>query len=650
MTGTEPKNAIRSLPIGAEMVNDGISFRVWAPGHKTIEIMFEREGVAVLLLEPELDGYFSGQAVGIAAGDLYKIRIDGDPTAYPDPASRFQPQGPHGPSQIIDSTFDWHDHDWRGISAAGQVLYELHIGTFTHEGTWAAAIEQLPTLKELGVTCLEVMPVNEFAGDRGWGYDGVGLFAPFHRYGSPDDMRRFINAAHEIGIGVILDLVYNHFGPDGNYLMKFSDHYLSKKFHTDWGDAINFSDEHCEPVREFFIANALYWITEFHLDGFRFDATQAIVDSSDRHILAEISEASRSAAGDRSIYLINENEPQHTHLLRDVDAGGYGFDANWNDDFHHAAISAVTGRHEAYYTDHPGMPQEFISSAKYGYIYQGQFYAWQSKRRGTPALDLAPTAFVNFLQNHDQIANSARGLRLHQLASPSEFRAITALFLLGPQTPMLFMGQEWAASAPFLYFTGHNDQLAPLIKAGRAKELSQFASVATPDMRSALRDPGDAATFADCKLNHAERHLPGHAEVFRLHRDLLKLRQSEPTFRRVQRRGDVDGAVLGPGAFVLRYFGERQDDRLILINLGSDLTLRPAPEPLLAPPIDQRWSVLLATESPCYGGCGAAHPDTEDEGWHLPGRSAYVLSPGSVDEAAVQTRHIGRGSAQFFFP
>ena len=490
----------RSLPVGAEVMPDGVHFRVWAPHRERVDVVWPGSKEPALVLEPEGNGYFSGIAKRAEAGVMYKYRLDGG-DAYPDPVSRFQPQGVHGPSQAVDPLpFPWTDASWKGVPAAGQVLYEMHIGTFTKRGTWAAAIEQLPHLKDVGITCLEVMPVNEFAGDHNWGYDGVDQFAPTHRYGTPDDFRRFVDAAHTLGLGVILDLVYNHFGPDGNYLMQFSDHYLSKKLHTDWGDAINFSDDDCLPVREFFVSNAVHWITEYHLDGFRFDATQAIVDTSDRHILAEISDTCRAAAPGRELYLINENEPQDTTLVRPTDAGGYGMNANWNDDFHHAAVSAVTGHDEAYYMDHPGKAQEFVSGAKYGYLYQGQRYKWQRKRRGTPTFGLPPTAFVHFIQNHDQIANSARGLRIHQLTSPGEFKAITALLLLSPQTPLLFMGQEWATNSPFLYFTGHHDRLAPLIKEGRAKELSAFPSIATPAMRDALRDPGSQKTFHDCQL------------------------------------------------------------------------------------------------------------------------------------------------------
>ncbi|MDB5326582.1 MAG: treZ 3 [Phycisphaerales bacterium] len=641
-----PTHFQRLGPVGPQVTANGVHLRVWAPEHQSVEVVYDGSPGASTALSEEGNGYFSGLTPGAAAGALYRFRIDGKPDLFPDPVSHFQPSGPHGPSQVIDPAFDWTDAEWKGVPAAGQVLYELHVGTFTKAGTWASAIEQLGSLKDVGVTCIEVMPVNEFAGERNWGYDGVSQFAPFHGYGTPEDFCLFVDAAHATGLGVILDLVYNHFGPDGNYVNRFSDYYLNAEHHTDWGDAINFDGPNSKPVREFFITNACYWITQFHLDGFRFDATQAFVDTSPRHILAEINEAVRAAAPGKMLYLINENEPQDSKLFRSVDCGGYGLDANWNDDFHHAAMCALTGHNEAYYADHPGTPQEFISGAKYGYLFQGQRYTWQSKRRGTPSLDAPPTAFVHFLQNHDQIANSARGLRVHQLTSPGQFRAMTALLLLAPQTPMLFQGQEWAASSPFLFFSDHHDGLQPLIKKGRARELSQFASIATPTMQAALRDPSAIETFEDSKLDHNEKAKPGHAEAYALHRDLLALRRSESTFRRVQGRGDVDGAVLGPDAFLLRHFDDSGDDRLLLINLGRDLPLDPAPEPLLAPPAGMRWAVQLSTEDPKYGGSGSPHPDTEEEGWFLLGRSAVLLRPLQASEATVQTRKLGRGSAQ----
>ena len=631
------------------MANGGVHFRVWAPRRREVHVIFEG-GLPQLQLAPEQDGYFSGRADGARTGALYRFRLDGSECLYPDPVARFQPDGPHGVSQVIDSAaFRWTDRQWKGVGAHGQVLYELHVGTFTKEGTYAAAARELPALKDLGVTCIEMMPVNEFAGRWGWGYDGVALFAPFHHYGNPDDLRTFIDKAHALGIGVILDLVYNHLGPDGNYLREFSEDYFSHTHHTDWGDALNLDGPNSPAVREFFLANALHWITEYHFDGFRFDATQAIVDASPEHILAVICRECRSVAAEagRAIYIINENEPQHTKLVRPREQGGYGMDALWNDDFHHSAMVTLSGHNEAYYTDYLGAAQEMISAAKCGYLYQGQRYTWQKKRRGTPALDLPPTAFVHFLQNHDQIANSGRGYRVHQIASPAQLRAMTALLLLMPQTPMLFQGQEFAADNTFHYFSDHNADLQKLIYAGRAKELSQFPSVASPEMQACLIDPGDEQTFLRCKLDHSKREQGVHKWAWDLHKDLLRLRREEPVFRRVQGRGDIDGAVLGPDAFLLRFFAPSfADERLLLVNFARDLELNPAPEPLLAPPPAHRWHILWSSEDPKYGGTGAPPPDTENEGWFLPGRCAIVLMPRPEHEAQVQTRFRVAGSAQ----
>lgn len=639
----------RRLPVGAEVLPDnaGVHFRVWAPKRQRVEVVFQG-GLAPVALEREADGHFSGIAPPARAGSLYRFRLDGEEYLYPDPVSRYQPEGPHGPSQVVDpAAFKWTDGDFPGVAAAGQVLYEIHIGTFTPEGTWAAAAEKLQELKDVGVTCLEVMPANEFAGRWGWGYDGVALFAPYHHYGSPDDLRRFVDRAHALGIGLILDVVYNHLGPDGNYLKAYADTYFSATHMTDWGEALNFDGAGSAGTREYFLANVRHWVEEYHFDGFRFDATQAIVDDSKTHILAEITETARRSGGRRSIYLINENEPQHTRLVRPLDKGGYGMDALWNDDFHHSALVALSGHNEAYYTDYRACPQEFVSSAKFGYLYQGQRYKWQKKRRGTPGLDLPPTAFVHFLQNHDQIANSGRGYRAHQIAGPGHLKAVTALMLLMPQTPMLFQGQEWAASSTFHYFADHNAELNKLICAGRAKEIAQFPSAAIPEMQACLVDPGAEETFRRSKLDHAEKAKPFHAEMLRFHTDLLRLRREDVTFRRVQRRGDVDGAVLGPDAFCLRYFGDtHQDDRLVLVNLGVDLRLDPAPEPLLAPPLGCRWKQVFSSEDPAYGGSGSPPVETELEGWYVMGRCTVVCKPAPAAEATVETRVRVAGSAQ----
>jgi maltooligosyltrehalose trehalohydrolase len=625
------KAPTRRFPVGAEVTTGGVHFRVWAPIMKTVDVVFAG-GDAVPLVAEEA-GYFSGFAPNARAGSQYKYRLDGGETC-PDPASRFQPGGPHGWSEVVDcSTFSWTDRNWRGVALPHQVIYEMHIGTFTQKGTFSSALAELPHLVETGVTVLEVMPVSEFPGRFGWGYDGVQWFAPAHIYGSPDDFRSFIDRAHSLGLGVILDVVYNHLGPDGNYLAKFAPQYFCEKT-TDWGRAINFDGDDSGPVREFCIANACYWIEEFHLDGLRLDATQDIHDGSQDHILRAMAREARKRTAPRDLIFVAENEPQQVKLVKSPDEGGYGLDALWNDDFHHSAMVALTGRNEAYYSDYLGTPQEFISSMKYGYLYQGQRYKWQKKRRGTPGLDIPPPAFVTFIQNHDQIANSGYGKRCHQLTSPGKFRAITALTLLAPGTPMLFQGQEFGASSPFLFFADQNAELNQKIREGRAEFLAQFPSLATPEMQSRFADPGDPATFERSKLDHSER--TSHREIYDLHRDLLKLRRAEPVFQAQERRG-LDGAVLSSQAFVLRFFGDPGggpgDDRLLLVNLGLDLHLNPAPEPLLAPPADSEWATLWSSENPKYGGIGMpsldSPPRDSGENWRIPGHAAVVLKPQS---------------------
>lgn len=615
-----------NLPIGAEVLpTGGTRFRVWAPRSKRVKVVLEKKSeLRDVDMASEGNGYFSVTSDAARVGTLYRYRLDDSPQLYPDPVSRFQPQGPFGPSQVVDpQQFQWSDAGWRGVGLQGQVLYEMHIGTFTSEGTWEAAGRELHELAALGITVLEVMPVADFPGRFGWGYDGVNLFAPTRLYGEPDDLRRFVDLAHAAGIGVILDVVYNHLGPDGNFLKFFSPDYFTNRYKNEWGEAINFDGPNSEPVREFFVANAAYWIREFHIDGLRLDATQQIFDASNDNIMAEITRSVREAAGGRATIIVAENEPQHTKLVRPSDRGGYGMDALWNDDFHHSAMVAMTGKNPAYYTDYLGSPQEFISSVKWGYLYQGQRYKWQKKRRGTPGLDLAPAQFVTFLQNHDQIANSGKGQRCHLLTSPGRYKAMTALTLLAPGTPMLFQGQEFASSSPFYYFADHNPELSRLVAKGRGEFLAQFPSLALAETQARLTNPSNVKTFEACRLNFAERQQ--HAEIYALHRDLLQLRREDPLFSAQRFRG-VDGAVLSSDAFVLRYLAEDGADRLLLINLGRDLHLDPAPEPLLAPPVDHCWFVRWSSDDVRYGGCGTPALDTE-ENWLIPGETAVVMAP-----------------------
>jgi maltooligosyltrehalose trehalohydrolase len=625
------KAVVRRLPIGAEIVPGGAHFRVWAVRPQAISVVLldrsDENPIGESALEAEGNGYFSAFVPDVKAGDLYAFRLDGQSTIYPDPASRFQPRGPFGPSEVVDPDgFVWNDGAWQGIPETGRVIYEMHVGTFTREGNFAAASQQLDELAELGITVVEMMPVADFAGAFGWGYDGVNLFAPSRLYVSPSDFRHFVDRAHRLGIGVILDVVYNHLGPAGQHLGCYSDQYFTDRYKTDWGAAIRFDGPGAAPVREYFIANAGYWIAEFHLDGLRLDATQNIYDTSEDHILAAITRQVRAVAASRATLLVAENEPQNTQLVRPQEWGGYGLDAIWNDDFHHAAMVLLSGHHEAYYSDYRGTPQEFISAVKYGYLYQGQWHGWQKKRRGRPALDLPPTAFVCYLQNHDQIANSARGLRCHALASPGRYRAMTTLLLLIPSTPMLFQGQEFASSRPFYYFAAHAGEQARLVREGRATFLSQFPSFQSPELQASLPDPADRNTFEQCKLDFSERK--AHEETYRLHCDLLRLRRMDPVFQS-QRPAKVDGAVLGPEAFVLRFFGEGGDDRLLLVNFGADLHLAPAPEPLLAPPAEKSWKVLWSSESIVYGGSGTPPMDAEGA-WTIVGQAAIVMAPEAV--------------------
>jgi maltooligosyltrehalose trehalohydrolase len=623
--------AARRLPVGAEALplGGGVHFRVWAPRRALVEVVFEGVRDSSFELEREEGGYFSALVESAREGTLYRFRLDGEDYLYPDPASRFQPLGPHGPSRVVDPTvFRWTDAEWKGASLKGQVIYELHTGAFTREGTFRSAARELEELARLGVTCVELMPVAEFPGRFGWGYDGVCLYAPARVYGEPDDLRRFVDEAHRVGVAVLLDVVYNHRGPEGNYLAQVSDAYFTDRHRTEWGDGINFDGHASERAREFFLSNARQWVEEYHFDGLRLDATQSIRDDSVEHFLAALTREVREAAGGRETIIVGENEPQETRMVLPTQRGGRGLDGLWNDDFHHTALVALTGRSEAYYSDYRGAPQEFVSSAKYGFLYQGQRYKWQRRRRGAPTYGLAPQVFVNFIENHDQVANSARGARVNQLTSPALLRALTALLLLAPQTPMLFMGQEFASSAPFLYFADHEPELASKVRRGRAEFLAQFRSVSTRETRVNLQDPDDAATFERCKLDFEERET--HAEVYALHRDLLRLRRQDATFNAQEPRS-LDGAVLSSEAFVLRFFGPEGDDRLLVVNLGCDLNLNPAPEPLLAPPEGKVWSILWSSEDYRYGGTGTPPVETK-ENWRLPGRAAVALRPTEAGE------------------
>ncbi|HJU06706.1 MAG TPA: malto-oligosyltrehalose trehalohydrolase [Nitrospiraceae bacterium] len=612
------------LDLGADVQPGGVHFRVWAPRRKRVEVLLEEVGQAIPLEKNE-DGYFTGLIPNAKAGMRYRYRLDGE-AICPDPCSRFQPEGPHGPSMIVDpSSYAWQDTAWPGVRLHGQVIYEMHVGTFTREGTLDAAVREVDELRRVGITVIELMPMAECPGRWNWGYDGVGLYAPSHTYGDHDALKRFVDAAHAADLGVLLDVVYNHVGPDGNYFKEYSDTFFTDRYKNEWGKAINFDGPGSRPVREFVVQNACYWIAEFHLDGLRLDATQQIFDASPVHILAELSQQARRVAGARSIVLLSENEPQDIRTIAPLSEGGYGLDGMWNDDFHHAARVALTGRREAYYTDYRGHAQEFISAAKRGFLYQGQRYAWQKKPRGGPVTNEPAAAFITYIQNHDQVANNVHGARIHAMTDPARYRALAAMMLLAPETPMLFMGQEFGASTPFLFFADHTRDLAKEVHQGRKKFLSQFPSYGSPEAEDHIDDPSLDSTFERSKIDFTERQR--HADMYRFHQDLLRLRRDDPVIAS-QDRHRLDGAVLSDDSFALRYTDDRHGDRLVIVNLGPDLDFRPAPEPLLAPPGGCTWMLAWSSDHPEYGGPGIVNPLTE-QGWKIPGASATLLRAAS---------------------
>jgi maltooligosyltrehalose trehalohydrolase len=572
-------------------------------------------------LSAEEGGYFSLSAEA-TAGMRYGYRLDDQQRVFPDPASRFQPDGPAGLSQIVDPRhFPWSDAAWRGVEPTGQVLYEMHIGTFTAEGTFAAAAKELAELARIGITVVEVMPVADFHGQFGWGYDGVSMFAPTRLYGEPDDFRRFVDQAHAVGLGVILDVVYNHFGNVDNYTGEFSADYKTSRYHNDWAEAINFDGENSQPVRDFFTTNARYWILEFHLDGFRFDATHTIHDASREHILAAVNRAVTQVAGQKRLYLVAEDEAEHVRHVRPLEQDGFGLEAMWNDDFHHSAHVRLTGANPGYYSDFRGTVDELAAAIKHGFIYQGQRSAWHKRPRGTPARGVPAAALVSFLQNHDQVSNSRTGQRLCQLTSLRRYRAMTALWLLSPQTPLFFQGQEFGASAPFIFFADYAGDMARAVTTGRAEFISHFPPAAGDETKHSPFNPCDRAAFERSKLNLRER--TSNRELYQLHIDLLRIRREHAVFRG-QRAELLETARLSDDCLAVRYFDDHGDDRLLLVNFGGDLRFLPVAEPLLAPPEKRRWEAIWNSNLPQYGGSGSTARETEN-GWFIPAESGSVL-------------------------
>ena len=496
------------------------SFEVWAPDAERVDVVLggDRRPMA-----RDRRGWWSLDAPDAGPGTRYGFSLDGGPVR-PDPRSRHQPDGVDGPSAVLDPDFPWTDGSWHGRPLAGSVLYELHVGTFTPEGTFDAAIERLPHLVDLGVDAVEVMPVNEFSGTRGWGYDGVGLYAVHHAYGGPDGFRRFIDACHGHGLAVVLDVVYNHLGPHGNHLAEFGPYFTDARS-TNWGAAINVDGPHSDEVRRFLIDDALMWLDEFHCDGLRLDAVHAIEDASAVHVLEQLAvevEAQAARLG-RAAFLIAESDRNDPRYVRIREAGGYGLDAAWADEWHHALHAVLTGEVDGYYEDF-GSIELLAKALRQAWVYDGTWSPHRRRTHGRPPDGLAGHRFVVSVQNHDQIGNRAAGDRLGAGVTTGRLQVAAALLLTGPFTPLLFQGEEWGASTPFQYFTAHEDpELGRAVTEGRRREFSSFGWGADD-----VPDPQDAATFERSKLAWDERDEAPHAEILAWYRDLLALRRREP--------------------------------------------------------------------------------------------------------------------------
>ena len=519
------------MPFGAELTGDGVRFRLWAPGAKKVDLSLDDgKGIAQLLPMTALaDGWYELVTDKAQAGSLYRYRINGE-NEVPDPASRRNPNDVHGPSEVIDPTeFEWDDDGWRSRPWHEAVIYELHVGTFSPEGTFAGAQARLDHLVQLGVTVIEIMPIADFPGKRGWGYDGALLYAPEEGYGTPNELKSLIAAAHKRGIAVMLDVVYNHFGPEGNYLGMYAPQFFTERHHTPWGAAINFDGSDSRPVRDFFINNTLYWLEEYHFDGLRFDAVHAIIDDSKKHILTEIAETARTyASGSRNIYLVLENGANEARFL-----GAPGqrdkFDAQWDDDVHHCLHTILTGEADGYYSDYSEETHsKLCRSLAEGFVYQGEYSKHEKHARGERSAHLPPTAFVIFLQNHDQIGNRALGERLgHIVKNEEALRAATAVLLLAPSPPMLFMGEEWNAPEPFPYFCDFEPELATKVREGRKKEFAHFERFRDPKNSDSIPDPTSSATAESARLDWRKLTDPKHEDWLDLYQRLLAIRQRD---------------------------------------------------------------------------------------------------------------------------
>jgi len=610
----------RSYSQGAEIVAGGASFRTWTDRQKQVSVAILAEDGSILrelTLAEEDDGYRHAFDPASAVGTLYKYRIDGK--LFPDLASRFQPKGVHGPSQVVDGrSFAWTDSTWVRPELEELVIYELHVATFTAEGKFTSIIEHFEHLKRTGINAIELMPIADFAGDRNWGYDCVSIYAPARVYGSPDELRMLVNEAHQAGLAILLDVVYNHLGPDGNYMSMYSDRYFNAAHHTPWGAAFNLDGEESGPVRSFFAENPDYWVREYHIDGFRLDATHAIPDESPKHLIQEIAEKVQA----RGSLVICEDPRNDRKLVLSRKQGGYGCDAVWADDFHHVVRVQITEEREGYMGYFKGTMKELVKTLRIGWLFTGQLQK-DGIRRGTKPGDIEPEHFIHCISNHDQVGNRAFGDRLNQIVSAASYRAASALLLVGPYTPMLFMGQEWAASTPFLYFTDHHDELGRGVTEGRRKEFSEFSDFHDPEKRNRIPDPQALRTFLDSRLNWPEVAESSHREFLALYIDFLRFRRTELRDRR-RRRWRI--AQVSDTAIGLRYRRGRAGDVLVLAQLLANDSRIELESTLLQPKAGRTWRRDLSSNEKIYGGDRTGYFDAEQRQFVLAEAELIVFS------------------------
>jgi malto-oligosyltrehalose trehalohydrolase len=568
------------MPFGAQLIREGcadapagVRFRLWAPGCEHVELLLEGADRR-LPLQPEAEGWHTLTVAQAQAGSRYRYALPNG-ALVPDPASRSQPADVHGPSEVIDPcAYRWADRDWHGRPWHEAILYELHVGTFTEAGTFRAAIERLAHLVELGVTAIELLPLADFPGRRNWGYDGVLPFAPDSSYGRPEDLKALIDAAHAHGLMVLLDVVYNHFGPDGNYLAAYAPQFFNERHHTPWGAAINYDAAGSRTVRDFFVHNALYWLQEYHFDGLRLDAVHAIIDESRPAFLEELARRVRSEALPRAVHLVLENERNEAHwLARDAAGRAPLYDAQWNDDMHHVLHVAATGESEGYYAHYRSDDGTQLGRAlSQGFVFQGEPMGEEWPARGQPCTDLPPTAFVAFTQNHDQIGNRAFGERLGVLATPEALRAVTATYLLTPQIPMLFMGEEWESTRAFQFFCDFDAELGERVRRGRRAEFARFAAYRDATARERIPDPQTESTFLASKLDWEQLSHPHHAAALRWYQALLTVRTRHivPLLPHLRHAGEYH--ILAPGAISACWRSERGSELTLAVNLRSRVT------------------------------------------------------------------------------